>query len=66
MNYRTITQIPPVAPCHVSLRLPQKPATVQLQPQNAPLDRWRYEGGRVEVEIPKFDVHQMVVMKLGE
>jgi hypothetical protein len=58
-----ITDIPPAPSCHVSLRLERRPAAVTLQPQNQPLSDWRYETGRLEVTVPEFAIHQMVVVK---
>jgi hypothetical protein len=58
----TISTIPPVPACHVSVRLPAKPAAVKLQPQNVALANWSFANGRLEADIPGFAIHQMVVM----
>ncbi len=63
-RYRRITGIPPAPACHVSVRLPAKPTTVHLQPAGVELEGWRFENGRLEADLPKFKIHQMVVMKL--
>ena len=65
-SYPQITDIPPVPECHISVRLPAKPATVHLQPQGVPLDGWRWENGRLEADVPGFEIHQMVVMEVGQ
>jgi hypothetical protein len=58
-----ITDLPPAAPCTVSVRAATKPSSVTLQPEGKPLRRWTYENGRVEAEIPEFAIHQMVVFE---
>jgi len=65
-SYRTITQIPPVPACRVSLRLSEKPTKIQLQPQGAAPKDWRFEDGRLEVQVPEFDIHQMLVINAGD
>ncbi|QNN23096.1 hypothetical protein HED60_12715 [Planctomycetales bacterium ZRK34] len=57
-----IDRLEPVPPCHVSLQLDHKPRAVTLQPQNQPVTGWRYANGRLEVDSPSFDVHQMIVI----
>lgn len=61
-KYTKITDIPAVPPCRISVRLPKKPASVELQPQGIRLDDWRFDAGRLEAEVPEFRIHQMVVM----
>ena len=48
------------------MRLPAKPKSVELQPQATPLEGWTYENGRLELEVPSFGIHQMVVIEGGE
>lgn len=59
-----ITDIPVVPSCRVSVRLPARPQTVSLQPDDERLSDWSFEDGRLEVTIPSFAIHQMVVMEL--
>jgi hypothetical protein len=65
-TYRSITSIPPVAPCRVSVRLSRKPSRVELQPQNVPLQEWRFEDGRLEAEVPGFEIHQMLIATVDQ
>lgn len=60
-----INRLPPAPACQVSIRLPSKPVNVTLQPQGTDLLEWQYHNGRLEAEIPGFDIHQMVVMKIA-
>ena len=64
--YVSINSLPPVPQCHVSIRTPSKPKAVTLQPQGTALTGWIYQDGRVEVTVPQFDVHQMVVFEQGD
>jgi len=63
--FTRITDIPPVPPCHVSVRLPTKPLQCYLQPEGIRLEGWQFKNGRLEVDIPKFKLHQMVVMHVA-
>jgi hypothetical protein len=63
-RYTKITDIAPGPRREISIRLPRRPTAVTLQPQNAPLERWTFENGRLEATVPEFDVHQMVVMQV--
>ena len=63
-RYPMITEIPPVAKCRISVRLPAEPKSVELQPQGTPVDGWTYESGRLDVAVPSFGIHQMVVIEL--
>jgi len=29
------------------------------------LEEWRFEDNRLEVDVPQFEIHQMVVMKMA-
>jgi len=60
--YRKVTDIPPVPPCRVSVRLPARPTSVRLEPQGVPVDGWTCEHGRLEVMLPGFAIHQMLVI----
>lgn len=61
-RYPMITEIPRVETCHVSVRLPARPHSVELQPQGTALEGWNYEEGRLEADLPPIDVHQMMVI----
>lgn len=63
---RIITDIPAAPACRVSLRLEGRPASVTLQPQNQPLTHWKYENSRLEIAVPGFAIHQMVVVKTAD
>ncbi len=65
-RYPMITEIPPVPPCCVSVRLPARPKSVELQPQGTAVKDWKYEGGRLEVNVPEVVIHQMVVIEPAE
>jgi hypothetical protein len=59
-----IDQLPPAPACRVSVALDRRPTSVLLQPQDKPVVNWVWNNGRVEFEVPGFDVHQMVVITL--
>jgi hypothetical protein len=60
-----IDELPPAPPCRVSVALDRRPKSVLLQPQDKPVVNWAWNNGRVEFEVPGFDIHQMVVITLG-
>lgn len=57
-----IKELPPAPPCRVTLRVPQRPGSVTLQPQGEPLANWTWDDGRLDLAVPGFDVHQLVVV----
>lgn len=61
-SYQVITDVPPIPACSVSVKLAAKPTAVYLQPQGRKIDDWLYRNGRLEVAVPSFDFHQMVVI----
>jgi len=63
-NYTRITDIPPVPPTHISLRLRARPTAVTLQPQDRSLEGWTFENGCLEAVVPQFGIHQMVVIQV--
>ena len=63
---RVITDIPPTTACHVSLQLDRRPSSVSLEPQHQPAIDWKYENGRLEIDVPPFAIHQMIVVKSPE
>lgn len=62
-RYYYVTNIPPVRLTTFSLKLGAKPTSVKLQPQNQQITNWHYNNGILEVEVPGFDIHQMVVVE---
>lgn len=62
-KYYKITNIPPVPASHVSVKLAEKPKSVKLQPQNREVKNWQYKNGRLEVDVPGFAIHQMLVVE---
>ena len=64
-GYTMITGLPPVPRSHVSARLPARPKAVWLEPQHQKLPDWKYDRGRLTVELPEFAVHQVVAIQLA-
>lgn len=62
-KYYKISDIPPSPATHVSMKIAAKPTSVKLQPQNEELKNWQYKNGRLEADIPGFDIHQMLVVE---
>jgi hypothetical protein len=56
-----LSEIPPVGPVDVSIRLTSKPAAVSLEPGGRPL-AFDYRDGQVRLTVPKVDVHEIVVV----
>ena len=61
-RYPLATDVPAVSGCRVSVKLPAGPARVVLEPQGVATDEWRFRDGRLIVDVPEFDVHQMIVI----
>ena len=61
-RHTKITAIEPAPECRIVVKTPGRPVAVELQPQGTSLHDWHYEGGRVEIRVPGFDIHQMVVL----
>ena len=59
-----ITSLPPAPACRVTVRAPQRPARVSLEP-GGDVAGWRWADGAVTVDVPAFPVHQMVVIETG-
>lgn len=57
-----VTELPPAPACRVSVRLAARPRSVMLQPQAQPLADWRWHDGWLEVNLPSFESHQMLVI----
>jgi hypothetical protein len=62
-SYPLIKSLPSIQPCRVSTKRAERPRSVRLQPQDQPIENWQYEAGRLTIEVPSFDVHQMVVIE---
>jgi hypothetical protein len=60
----TIRSLPQVGPHKTTIRLPRRPKSVILQPEGVALTDWTYRKGRVELRVPAFDVHRMIVVEL--
>jgi hypothetical protein len=57
-----ITAIPPVGPLTVSIRLPQQPKSVTLQPDGKPLEvTWK--DGRAVVTVPQLELYSILVVE---
>jgi hypothetical protein len=61
-RYPLITSLPPVPDCRLTVRMSERPETVHLEPQNTRIDDWHYAAGRLNVNVPSFAVHQIVVV----
>jgi hypothetical protein len=62
-SYVNIRDLPSVPPCQVSIASHKKPMRVSLQPQNKQVPDWQYNAGRVQATLPKFKIHQMLVLE---
>lgn len=62
-KYYYVTNIPPVPETSFTLKLATKPVSVKLQPQNQEIKNWQYQNGHLEVMVPSFAIHQMVVVE---
>ncbi len=58
----TLEDVWPVHDIRCQVALPNPPSKAYLAPQNTPLE-WRPAGNRVEVVVPRLDIHQMVVFE---
>jgi hypothetical protein len=56
-----IRELPPAPACRVSLRLPQRPLSVTLQPQGKAIADWTWRDGQLDLALPSFETHQMLV-----
>jgi hypothetical protein len=57
-----VRELPPAPACRVSLRLPRRPLSVTLQPQGKAIADWTWRNGQVDLTLPSFETHQMVVL----
>lgn len=58
-----ITDIPAVPTTRVTLLLERRPRMITLQPQAKPLNDWTFQDGKLELKLPAFAIHQMVVIQ---
>jgi len=58
-----IRSLAPAPPCRVSLRLAASPKSVRLEPQGKELTGGTYADGRATLDVPGFEVHQMIVVQ---
>ena len=61
-----ITAIEPVPESRIVVETPGRPVSVELQPQATSLHDWHYDRGRLEIRLPGFGIHQMVVLTMPE
>jgi hypothetical protein len=54
--------IPPVGPLSITIRAPQKPARVALEPGGRPLP-FEYRNGQARLTLPRLDIHEVVVVE---
>ena len=57
----TEDQIPPCLDAEIAIRLPQKPASLRLEPLGKELS-FTYEDGEARVRIPRIDLHEVIVV----
>lgn len=57
-----VKELPPAPACRVSLRLPKQALSVRLQPQDQVITDWTWRDGRLDLSLPAFETHQMVVI----
>jgi hypothetical protein len=57
-----IKNIPATPPCNITLSLTGKPKSVILQPQGLEVMDWTYKKGYLQVTVPSFDIHQMLIV----
>ena len=64
-RHTKITAIEPAAECRVVVQTPDRPASIELQPQGTAVGDWHYDSGRLEIRLPGFDIHQMVAITMA-
>jgi hypothetical protein len=60
----TIHSLPAVRSHNATVRLPDKPRAVTLQSEGVPLEEWTYRDGRVQLQVPAFGAHRMIVFEI--
>jgi hypothetical protein len=60
-----IKELPPAPACRASLRLPQRPLSVTLQPQGKAITDWTWRDEQLDLALPSFETHQMVVIAVS-
>lgn len=61
-NVMTIGEIDPLGPLDITLRLPEKPQRVRLEPGGEAID-WREESGEIRLIIPRLDIHRVLAVE---
>jgi len=59
------TNFPARGNFRITLKQPAKPLSVVAEPGKKSV-QWEYKNGAVVVDVPEFDVHQMIVLDSGE
>lgn len=57
-----VKELPPAPACRVSIRLANRPRSVALQPQNKVLTGWTWDDGSLQLALPSFETHQIVII----
>ena len=61
-NIATEDQIPPCLDAGIAIRLPEKPASLRLEPAGTDLP-FTYVEGEVRVLVPRIDLHEVIVVR---
>ena len=61
-DVQTFDEIPTLGPLELLIRTARKPKTVMLCPANKKL-RFRYNAGRINLTLPKLDLHDIIVIE---
>lgn len=56
-----LDEIPSIGPLTVSIRTPNRPQKIMLQPENIPVD-FTYEEGTTQVTVPELKIHSIIVI----
>lgn len=58
-----IRELPPAPESRIALRLPARPVRITLEPQGEACENWTWSEGLLNLTVPAFAVHQMVVFQ---
>ncbi|MGV3720775.1 MAG: alpha-L-fucosidase [Actinomycetota bacterium] len=64
-NSAFVEQLAPTEPFALELALPARPTSIRLQPDGREVD-WTYEEFVLRVEVPRFRIHSVIAIALGE
>jgi hypothetical protein len=56
-----LDSIPPVGPLQITIRTPQEPARVTLEPGGQALP-FQYHAGAVQLTLPQLEIHSIIVV----